>query len=533
MRLLSAVFVAGLLLLPLARAGDDTVAGHWKITILEDGNQVSFWLVAFDKDKEGKLTGSAEPLGKVPATTFSNAKVSGDLLEFTLTLQKGPTFNFQGKLPKAGGKKMFGSLAHGTLMIPAVLEATPAKNAFELEREIVIRTPNDPRVFAAVLNLIAQAPEQKVPAKDVQEWADTALRGAENFGPRWQQDVAQQLVEALLGKEGYAAVAVDVARKAEQLLDAKAPVEARLRVLSALGTALKQAGDNDQWKELEARIGKLEGQAYSEYESKALDFKVAKFAGRKQTSSRAVLVELFTGAQCPPCVGADLAFDALPKAYSDKELVLLQYHLHVPGPDALTNADSETRAAYYGDDKIRGTPTVLFSGKVSPVGGGSREDAEDVFKDYAKAANPLLELPPGAQLDASALRKGDKIHIKATVKDLTKPGPKMKLRLALTEDWVRYKGRNGLGYYHHVARAFPGGVAGLALPEKDAEQTAVVDLEELRKSLSKYLDSAAKEEPFPDSQRPMRLRDLSVVAFIQNDATQEVVQAVHVPVKDE
>ena len=62
-------------------------------------------------------------------------------------------------------------------------------------------------------------------------------------------------------------------------------------------------------------------------------------------------MELFTGANCPPCVAADLAFDGLQKAYSDKEVVLLQYHMNIPrGPEALTNADSDARFEYYADN---------------------------------------------------------------------------------------------------------------------------------------------------------------------------------------
>ncbi len=330
------------------------------------------------------------------------------------------------------------------MMIPAVMERTPAKNAFELERDILTRTPNDPRVFAAVLSLVSQAKEKKVPAKEVREWVDTALRAADNYGPRWQLDVAQQLVEALLPKDSYPEVAVIAARQAEKLMDSSTPLDMRLRLLTSLGTALKNAGQADQTQEVESRIDKLENVAYKEYAAKAVEFPIPKYAGRRTKSDRAVLVELFTGAQCPPCVGADLAFDALSKTFSDKEIVLLEYHLHVPGPDALTNADTELRAAYYGDEKVRGTPTVLFNGKVSPVGGGSREDAPDVFKDYRKLIEPLLETPAGAQIQASAVHKGNKIYIKATVRDLEKPGDKIKLRLALVEDWARYKGATGL-----------------------------------------------------------------------------------------
>lgn len=532
MRLLTASLAVLLLLVPATRAGEEGVSGNWKVTIFEDGQQVSYWLILFE-NKMGKLGGSVEPIGKVPPTALSNVRAAGELLRFTLKLERGPVFEFEGKLPRAGGKKIYGSLARGAAMIPAVLEATPAKNGFELERDLVVRNPNDPRVFAAVLGLVAQAREHKVPAQDVQEWIETALRTADNFGPRWQQDVAVQLVEALLAQPDYAALAVSTAQQAVKLLDAQTPMDTQLRVLTSLADAFKQTGKLAQAKEVATRIDRLEQQAHGEYETKMSDFKVAKFAGRKGKSNRAILVELFTGAQCPPCVAADLAFDALPRAYDTQELVLLQYHLHVPGPDALTNADTEARAEYYGEAKIRGTPTVLFNGRVTPVGGGGREDAEDIYKEYRRAAEPLLEEAAAGQLQASAVRKEDKVHIKAKVMGLEKPGPKIKLRIALVEDWARYKGRNGLQYHHHVVRAFPGGSAGITVAEKNAEQTAVVDLPDLRKSLTKYLDSAAKEAPFIDNQRPMRLRDLSVVVFLQNDATQEVLNAVQVAVKDE
>ncbi len=542
MRFLSALAITLVAVLPLAHAGDDGISGNWKISILQKGNQMPFWLLSLEI-KGGKLNGTVETLAGKVTTILMDAKINGDLLEYTLKLANGEMYSFQGKAPKAGAKKIFGSLAGGTLIIPAIMEATSAKTGFEMEREIVLRTPNDPRVFNTVLSLISQASEQKVPAKEVQEWADTALRSAVNYGPRWQLDVAQELVEALLmtaatptGKgaksEGYPTVAVEIARKAQSLMDAKAPLQARLGLLTGYASALRQAGQGDQLKDLEKRLEFMENQAYTEYKSGAEEFKVAKFAGRKLKGNRAVLVELFTGAQCPPCVAADLAFDTIPRAYDAKEIVLLQYHLHIPKADALTNNQTEERADFYGD-KIRGTPTVLFNGRVVAGVGGGIDDVEEVFGDLRKAIDPLLEIPAGAQIQLSAARKADKIQIKANVQGLEKPGDKMKLRLALVEDWTRYKGRNGLSYYHNVVRSFPGGIAGLALTKKDMEQTATVDLNELRTTLNKYLDKTAMEVSFLDSQRPMRLRNLSIVAFVQNDATQEILQAAKVAVKDE
>src|SRR5215475_3448269 len=86
----------GMLLGPPAQAGGDGAAGNWKVTIFqEDGTQVTFWLVILE-NKGGKLGGTVESLNKVPATTLSEAKVSGDLLQFTLKLAKGgQVFDFQ------------------------------------------------------------------------------------------------------------------------------------------------------------------------------------------------------------------------------------------------------------------------------------------------------------------------------------------------------------------------------------------------------------------------------------------------------
>lgn len=533
MRMLATLLVVGLSAIALS-AGDDGLAGNWKVVVLQGGQPGTPWLIQLES-KAGKLTGTAEGLKEMPATKIQDVKVVGDLFQFDLRVADRVTFQFEGKMPRAGAKKVLGSVTIEGKSMPAYLEATSAKNSFELDREIVTRTPNDPRVFNAIVDLIAQAKEHKVPAKDVQEWLDTAMRGAESYGPRFQLDFTMRLVEVLATAKDYTALAAGVAAKAEAMLDPQAPPLAQVRFLTTLSGALGKAGANDKFKQVEARIDKLEEPAFAEYAKTALDFTPAKFAGRKGKSDRAVLVELFTGAMCPPCVAADLAFDALEKAFPAKDVVLLQYHLHIPGPDALTNPDCEKRGEYYGRT-LRGTPTIFFNGTPDKnvQGGGGREDSEDKFKDYRGVLTTLLEKPAETKLQASAVRKGDKITIQASVKDLAKPGEMSRLRLALVEDWVRYKSRNGMMYHHRVVRAFPGSPAGLALTKKDMDHAVTVDLAQVRAGLNKYLDDFAKNEsPFPDAQRPMRLRDLHVVAFVQQDDTYEVLQAVDVAVKEE
>lgn len=532
MRRAAAMLFFAFLALPLVHAGDEGLAGHWKVTLIEDGNQLLFWLVHFDS-KGGKLVGSADPLYDLPPTDLTDLKVTGDLVQFNLKLRKGPTFAFEGKLPRAGAKKIFGSLSRPGRMNPAVLEMTPASTVVEVHKDLLTRTPNDPRVFDSALYLIDRAKEDKAAAKDVQAWAATALRTAENFGPKLHLDVSMKLVDALLKQDGYAEAAVETARKAEQSLDPAAPIDMKIRVLTSLAKAFGQAGKSDEAKQTEKAIDKLVVKDYQEYSAKMLDFKLEKFAGRKGKSQRAVLLELFTGAQCPPCVAADLAFDGILKSYTPAEVVLLQYHLHVPRPDALTNADTEARADYYGDKKIPGTPSILFSGAAAPLGGGGKEDAVDFYQEYRKRINTLLESDAAVTLSGKAVRKGDKIKVDVKVTGLEKPSDKIRLRFVLAEEVVRYKGSNGLSYHHRVVRDLPGGLKGIGLAKKESEHSLEIDLADVAKKLNRYLDDFARtESPFPDDQRPMRLTNLSVVALVQDDTTQEVLNAVNLDVKE-
>jgi hypothetical protein len=522
------LFILALLILPLAQAGNGEPAGNWKVSIFEEGQQHNFWLIKLEK-KDGKWTGSALGLRGVPASKMEKVEVKGDQLLFSIRVAD-KEFGIEGKLTKTDAKKIVGSMRLGNRLIPVMLEATTARTAFEADKEFLAKNPADPRIFDLVLNLIDQAAKEKTTANEVGEWTQVALKASANHGERWQRDYAVRLVESLLKEKEFAPVAVEVARSAEKL---KGDAEYQLRLLGALQTALAKSGQADEAKLISKRLDGLENLARREYEKTFLPFQVKPFAARKGKTKRAVLVELFTGAQCPPCVAADLAFDALEKAYKPSEVVLLQYHLHIPGPDVLTTPDSEARQEFYGK-AIRGTPTIMFNGKPGAGGGGGLDAAEGKFADYQIIIDPLLEKPAAAALEVKAIRKGDKIHIQAKANGLEMPGPKVRLRLALVEDWVRYRAPNGMRYHSRVVRALPGGPDGLALTKKDTDHAVVVDLPELETKLKKYLNDFAKNEaPFPDAQRPLRFRDLSVVAFVQNDETSDVLQAVEAPVKGE
>jgi hypothetical protein len=145
----------------------------------------------------------------------------------------------------------------------------------------------------------------------------------------------------------------------------------------------------------------------------------------------------------------------------------------------------------------------------------------------------LLEKDAAAKIDLTATRKDSDISVKAVVSDLAKTGENVRLRIVLVEDRVRYAGSNGLRYHHSVVRAMLGGAKGYPLANKSAEQTASINLDDLRLKINDYLDDYDKKtrDEFPKPDRPLVLKNLRVVAFVQDDDSNDVLQAVQVEVK--
>ncbi len=520
-----ALLACALLALPAlpAPADDEGLAGTWKVTLPIRGSERTLWLLKLqpkDGGWAGELAASAEGL---PETALTDLSVRDGVLRFALNLQS-QRLRFEAKAPAAGAKKILGAVELGRQVLPATLVRTTltSLDEYELDKERLAALTSSIELRRAVINLINQAAEKKAKPEEVRAWADRAYKAAEPHGVRWQRDVAYDLAEALAGQKGFETAALEYARRCERFLDAKDRPGLQKKVLDVLQAALEKSGKKDEAKEVEERVKKIDPAV-----------KPVPFAGRKAKSERAVLVELFTGAQCPPCVAADLAFDALGKTYKPGEVVLLQYHQHIPGPDPLTNPDGELRFRYYArafEDDVNGTPTVLFNGKPGAGGGGDAFDASDKYDEYNQAIAPLLEQAAKAKLKATAERKGAKVEVKVQVSDLEETGEQMRLRLALVEESVRYTGGNKLPTHHAVVRALPGGAAGVALTEKALTHTASVDLDSVKKAIQEYLADVEKEKPFPNKERPLELKKLRVVAFVQNDKTREVWQAVQVEV---
>jgi hypothetical protein len=515
--------LAGLALVLVAAGAEGPAppAGTWKLLLAsEDGRMQPVALVRLDGTR-GKW--SAKVLARsagLPGLQLKDLAVTGGTLRGMVQLGEG-SFRLECPVPKGGGVRMRGSLSRQNTS-PVEFEPTTLSSLdeFELAREAVARAEGYEAVRAA-LTLLSQATEKKAKPEEVRSWAAKAVKSAEAYGPAWHRTIVLGVAEILSEQKGHAGVGLTYARQAERLLDAADRPALRKRVLDVLAGSLAAAGKADEAREVEGRAAKI-------------DFTIhpRAYPGRKGNSERVVLVELFTGTQCPPCVAADLAFDALGKSFKPTEVVRLQYHLHVPGPDPLTGPDSEARAKFYGR-AVSGTPALLVNGRAAAPGGGGREDGGDKFEEYLAAISPLLETPARAEVRVRARRSGLRVAIRLEADAPEGAGDNLRLRCVLVEDKVGYAGPNKVAEHHHVVRAFPGGVDGEKLaPGTPLRKSLSVDLDELRKGLRTYLDGVAQENPFPGKERPLDLKDLRVVAFVQNDATGEVLQAVQADVAE-
>ncbi|HVX60650.1 MAG TPA: hypothetical protein VHC19_08610, partial [Pirellulales bacterium] len=251
------------------------------------------------------------------------------------------------------------------------------------------------------------------------------------------------------------------------------------------------------------------------------------------------LVELFTGAECPPCAGADAACDALAAAFQHGEAILLQYHLHIPARDPLANPDAIARSEYY---DLEGVPAAFFNGGETISGGSSMWKSDGLYREYRRRVEAQLRGKNSAAVELNVERAANTLSIVSSAKTVMNPAsspssasdakgePKLRLRLALTEQLVRYAGGNGVRLNHHVVRDFPGGLEGQELVDGRAKVELALELDDVRRDLNDYREKQAVfwalvcPSPIPS----VELKHLTIIAFVQDDTTKQVLHAVQV-----
>jgi hypothetical protein len=420
----------------LALAADEPkLAGNWKMVLLPFGED-DFYIISVKgkaPDYTVSLVDSQERLGPIEPTSFS---AEGSKVQLLLDAGEQKV-EFNGALATEGDNKgrILGIVIFRGSPYPARLEPTKDKKVVPFgEKENPLLKPlqeaasnEDPKARVEALAklladsaapqlhqaysvLLGSAEDAGLTEEEVRAHLTEWFAEAKPYGPIWEADCRMKALQGLTGKKTFAALGLELAKELESGLPEDAPLDRQVAILQTLASAARLADETELADETDSRLAKLEEKLDADYLAKVPPFKPEPFAGRKNPEhNRVVLMELFTGAQCPPCVAADVAFDALLKAYKPTEFIGLQYHVHIPGPDPLTNPDSLERLGYY---EAGGTPSTYFNGAEGAGGGGGMGNARAKFGEYIELINTELEGTRRAEIELAVTRSGTKALVK-------------------------------------------------------------------------------------------------------------------------
>ncbi len=248
-------------------------------------------------------------------------------------------------------------------------------------------------------------------------------------------------------------------------------------------------------------------------------------------TGRVPLLEVFTGAGCPPCAAADLAVDAAMERFGTA--AVLMYHVHVPRPDPMANADTVARS---NASAVTGVPTLLVDGTGRMSGGGSREDAPRTYARLAPLLEKAVAAAPDATLALGVRAEAGQVHV--TVDAALLPSARaaiasgsptwgLVVRLALAESDLRYSGENGIRFHPMVVRA----LAEFPMPEATLTVRHTFDVSRIAQALQAYLDEFERRNDrfgpvtFLEKKATLDPSRLQVVAFVQRTDDARVLQS--------
>ena len=243
--------------------------------------------------------------------------------------------------------------------------------------------------------------------------------------------------------------------------------------------------------------------------------------------NRVSLIELFTGASCPPCVAADLATGVIESSFPHSKVIVLRYHQHIPAPDPLTNPDSEARFILYNHG---GTPSTNLNGQAVTGVAGGVEQVGSSYNQLLEALIPTLSENTDVKIELSAVAKDGKLVLKANAtgtEDIKEP---LRLVAVLAEEELSFQAPNGINVHDMIVRSMlrePNG-----FPAVDGKLTLdkTISLNEFKSRITDYLSAFEEKSGANFTGAPLGLDHLEFVVFVQGELSKDVFQVASVPV---
>lgn len=522
--------ILGITLSLATHAWADPPAGTWKLTLRTERQPIVV-LFALSQSEGKWVADFVDATARFPKDpTFADVTVQDQAVSFRMLLDGQTLLSFDGLIAKEG-KVLKGSINQGggPLELTELQSSTLKKLAdpYAIMLEQVNQSEDAQIVFEAAQIVLEQAAEKMLDPDEARRIVDKVTRLAAGYGTRWERDSSLRVARTLSKQKGFDDIALAQARRAERMLKEQDPVDVRLEVLETLESVLKLANKADEAKGYQTQVARLEARDYLEYAKTNPPFKPEPFAGRKANSDRVVLVELFTNVDLGPTAAFDLAGESLQQAYTPKDVIILSYHFNQPrAADPLANTEVQQRLGQYADYIERGGLSFV-AGKPSVRArpNMTAEASKEVFEGISEQIKPLLETPNTVKLALALTPAEQGITAKVTYSELPEKTDKLALRLAIVEDRIRHAGENGIRYHRNVVRSMPGGAKGVPITMKAGEHSVTINMTELRTMIGQSLENFARETDQPIPDRLSALKNLRLVAFIQNDESGEILQA--------
>jgi len=231
-------------------------------------------------------------------------------------------------------------------------------------------------------------------------------------------------------------------------------------------------------------------------------------------------------------VGAGLAFDAALDRYTRNDVIVLNYHVHIPAPDPMVNPSVIKRREFY---SVNSSPSYFFDGDADGGGGGA-DNAKSIFESKVDPtiAKHLAE-QPGARIKLRASSTGSMVKVRADVSKVASTSDKLRLQIALAEDVVTYSGENGERFHPMVVRSMALDAKsdqGFALkPGKGGTFEYTFDIAKAVADAKAHLENFEKVERKGEYTFRQKKHEITgalvVVAFVQDEATKKVLQATY------
>ena len=260
--------------------------------------------------------------------------------------------------------------------------------------------------------------------------------------------------------------------------------------------------------------------------------------------NKIVLVELFTGMMCPPCVAADLALGAIDKSFPHSEVIVVRYHQHIPLPDGLANQDSEERATFY---EVASTPMIVIDGmRINPrFYSGPLQSTASSYGVLRSIIDSRMAEKTDVVIKLSAVVTNGQLDVAAEATGIPEDVlPSCRLRLAIVENHVETYfplSSNGIRNHDFLVREILGGAKGIVAKNGELKYSSSMPVTDVKDHVAKYISAyeVGRRTEFPPPLKPPVQGPLSLVAWVQNGTPDKatssriILQSAVIPVTGE